>query len=269
LKFFRSNRNAFDPTAGEFKCALVNSRNWSVLFFFVGALVSAFGAGDSGKIRVLLITGGHAYEKEPYLRIYAENSEISVTHLEHTEGTADAWDRADLSACDVVVLYDMPRTITTVQQTKFMEIFAKKKGLVVTHHALVSYPDWPEYERVIGGRWTEPAKDGKSGVKPPGYRHDVDIPVVVSSQKHPVTAGVTDFLIRDEIYWGFRVGADVIPLLTTPHPDSGNPLAWCRAEQTSRVVYLQLGHDPSAYNNPNYRRLLANAIRWAAQRDQR
>lgn len=36
------------------------------------------------------------------------------------------------------------------------------------------------------------------------------------------------------------------------------------AEGRSRVAYLLLGHGPSAYGDANYRRLLANAIRWAA-----
>jgi uncharacterized protein len=32
----------------------------------------------------------------------------------------------------------------------------------------------------------------------------------------------------------------------------------------SPVAYLQPGHGPTAFGNPNYRRLVANAIRWAA-----
>jgi type 1 glutamine amidotransferase len=31
-------------------------------------------------------------------------------------------------------------------------------------------------------------------------------------------------------------------------------------------VYLQLGHDHWAYENPNYRELVARAIRWVARR---
>ena len=99
-----------------------------------------------------------------------------------------------------------------------------------------------------------------------GYQHDVEVPVVIVAKNHPITEGVSDFTIKDEIYWGFRVGADVTPLITTTHPKSGKPLGWTRQEEKSRVVYLQLGHGPSAYENANYRRLLAQAIRWAAKR---
>lgn len=230
-------------------------------------LVTSLAAAAGAPIRVTLLTGGHDYEREPYLKIYAANPEIALTHLEHTKGTADAWDRIDLAACDVVVLYDMPRTITEAQQTKFRQLFDRGIGLVATHHALVSCQQWPEYERIIGGRWIErPEKGGDPSAKPSGYRHNVDISVVIARRDHPVTAGLENFLIHDEIYWAYRVGADVVPLLTTTHPDSGNPLAWARTEKNSRVVYLLLAHGPSGYSDPHYRRLLANAIRWTARR---
>jgi type 1 glutamine amidotransferase len=99
-----------------------------------------------------------------------------------------------------------------------------------------------------------------------GYEHDVDIPVVIVDRHHPVIAGLSDFVIHDEIYWGFRVGADITPLLTTTHPKSGKPLAWARTEKKSRIVFLQLGHGPEAFEDANYRRLLAQSIRWVASR---
>ena len=218
------------------------------------------------KIRVLLLTGGHAYERKPFLEIFQSNPEIVVTHLEHTAKAADAWDRADVTAHDVVVLYDMARELTDSQRARFMSLFARGTGLVVLHHALVSFQRWPEYERLIGGRYFDvPEKGGDPRETPSGYQHDVDQQIRVVPG-HPVTAGIPDFEIHDEIYWGFRVGKDVEPLLTTAHPRSGNPIGWTRDENKSRVVYLQLGHGPSAYSHPSYRRLVGNAIRYGARR---
>jgi hypothetical protein len=163
------------------------------------------------------------------------------------------------------VLYDMVQNITDAQKARFLSLFDKGVGLVVTHHALVSYQGWPEFARIIGGTYPEPP-DKKGKVTPElGYEHDVDIPVIVAKE-HPITAGVKDFLINDEIYWGFRVAPDSTPLITTTQPKSGKPLAWYRTEKKSRVVYLQLGHGPSAFDNDNYRKLLAQSIRWAAKR---
>jgi type 1 glutamine amidotransferase len=233
---------------------------WLVLLC---AAALAAGGAEPAKLRLLILTGGHGYPKEAFFRMFAENPEVAFTHVEHTKGTADGWERADLAAADVVVLYDMPPAITPAQQERMRSLFARGTGLVVLHHALVSEHKWDDYERIIGGIY--PVK-GSPGAEASGYRHDVDIPVVVANRDHPITAGLQDFTVHDEIYWGFRVGADVTPLLTTTHPESGKPLAWSRTEGKSRVVYLQLGHGQPCMDNPHYRDFLGRSLRWAARR---
>jgi type 1 glutamine amidotransferase len=197
--------------------------------------------------------------------MFADNPAITFTEAKQTK-TSEAYDRDDLASFDVVVLYDMVQSITDAQKARFLSLFDKGIGLVVLHHALVSYQHWPDFERIIGGRY--PEADGKSGLVTTevGYEHDVDIPVVIASQDHPVVSGLSSFVIRDEIYWGFRVGRDITPLLTTTHAKSGRPLAWARKEKKSRVVFIQLGHGPEAFVDSNYRRLLAQGVGWAANK---
>jgi uncharacterized protein len=241
--------------------------NICVCFFAILAAAVAFGAETPRKIKVLLITGGHGFEQEAFFQVFKDNPEIVLTTAEHSQTDADAFERSDLLNFDVVVLYDMRKSITDAQSAKFLSLFDKGTGLVVLHHALVSYQHWPEYEKIIGGKY--PEADGKSGVVTPevGYKHDEEVPIIIVAKDHPVTAGLKDFTIHDEIYWGFHVQPDVVPLITTTHPKSGKPLAWCHTQGKSRVVYLQLGHDHQAYENPNYRKLVANSVRWTAQRD--
>jgi uncharacterized protein len=238
--------------------------NFCALLLVLAAPLSV--AGAASKVRVLLVTGNKSYEREPFLDVFRSNPRLAVTHLEHSGIQADAWERADLEACDVVVLYDMPREITDKQKQRFTSLFARGTGLLVLHHALVSFQSWSEYERIVGGRYIDvPEKGGDPRETPSGYQHDVDIPVRVVPN-HPVTRGLSDFTIHDEIYWAYRVSPSVKPLLTTTHPKSGNPLAWEKREGKSRLVYLQLGHGPSAYNDANFRKLIANAIDYVAGR---
>lgn len=239
------------------------------LCFLILAVMSgaaALRAEGSEKTRVLVVTGGHGFERESFFKVFRDNPAITFTAAAHGKTNATAFDREDLPGFDVVVLYDMPGNITEAQKAKFLSLCEHGVGLVVLHHALVSYQHWPEYERIIGGRY--PEEDGKSGVVTAevGYQHDLAVPVVILATNHPVTAGLKDFTIHDEIYWGFRVRPDVIPLLSTTHPKSGKPLAWARTEGKSRLVYLQLGHDRAAYDNANYRQLVAQSIRWVARR---
>jgi uncharacterized protein len=235
-----------------------------VLFAVMTLAAASTLAADVPKTKVLLITGGHGFEREAFLKVFRDNPNITVTHAEHTKGTADAYDRADLFDHGAVVLYDMPKQINDAQKKRLVELTKKGIGLLVLHHALVSYQHWPEYERIIGGRY--PEEDGKGGVitDKVGYQHDVDYTVKIVAKDHPVTAGLSDFQINDEIYWGFRTGPDIKPLITTDHAKSGKPLAWTRREGKSRVVYLQLGHGPKAYADTNYRKLVAQSIRFVA-----
>ena len=226
---------------------------------------ATFAEENAPKLKVLLITGGHAFEQDAFFKVFQDNPEITLTTAAHGKTDANAYERDDLTGFNVVVLYDMPKNISEAQKVKFLSLFDQGVGLVVLHHALVSYQHWPEYERIVGGHY--PEADGKSGVvtEAVGYHHDEEVPVVIVAKDHPITAGLNDFTIHDEIYWGFRVGKDVTPLITTTHPKSGKPLGWYRTEGKSRVVYLQLGHDHQAYENPNYQKLVAQAVRWAAK----
>src|SRR5262245_12340303 len=236
----------------------------SLCALICGAVASA--AERGGKLNVLIVTGGHGFESELFFKVFKDNAEITFTHT--TQGkTSEAYERADLLSYDVLVLYDMVQIITESQKAKFRSLFDQGIGLVVMHHALCSYQDWPDYERIIGGKYfMKDESRGDATIPKSDFQHDVEMPIKIVATDHPITAGLKDFTIFDEIYIGFRAQPDVTPLITTTHLKSGNPLAWTRTQGKSRVVYLQLGHGPSAYNDPNYRKLVAQGIRYAANK---
>jgi type 1 glutamine amidotransferase len=41
---------------------------------------------------------------------------------------------------------------------------------------------------------------------------------------------------------------------------------WINPRTKGRVFYSALGHEPQLYDDPDYRRILTNAVRWAAGR---
>jgi len=239
------------------------------LLFIAAALCSSLlltGAESSGKLKVLVVTGGHGFEEKPFFKMFEDNKNIAYKHAAHTKGSSDVYDREDLYTYDVVVLYDMVQEINEAQKARFKGLIERGIGLVVMHHAIVNYQSWPEFERVIGGTYPEPADKRGHVTEKLGYEHDVDIPVKIVAKDHPITAGLSDFDLNDEIYWGYRTSADVTPLITTTHPKSGKPLAWARTEEKSRVTYIQLGHGPTAFQNVNFQRLLEQAITWTGKR---
>src|ERR1041385_5622155 len=89
----------------------------------------------------------------------------------------------------------------------------------------------------------------------------------VADPAHPVTRGISDFDMHDETYKWFDLAKESHPLLTVEQPESHEVIAWTRTYENARVVYLQSGHDHFAYENPNYQRLLKQAIRWTANKE--
>ncbi len=219
------------------------------------------------KLRLLIVHGGHDFETNQFLQVFRENPEITFEVVQHPRAH-EHWQAGPAANWDVLVLYDLWQDITEDAKTALLARLKEGKGLLALHHSLASYQSWPEYERIIGGRY-HLEKSTAGGVEKPQstYQHDVEIKVRVANNQHPVTQGLADFTIHDETYGLFDVSAQVHALLTTDAPTSGKTIAWAKTYENARVIYLQLGHDHQAYENPNYRRLVANALRWVGKRD--
>jgi hypothetical protein len=211
------------------------------------------------KLKVLIVTGGHDFESGLFFALFQSNAQIAYTIVKQSSH-AEAWDRDDLLAYNVVLLYDFQRELNDSQKAKFLSLFDKGVGLVVLHHALLSYQNWPEYERIAGGKYLLDHETANGTEWPAStYKGNVDIDVKVVEKSHPITAGLHDFVLHDELYRGVRTGQDIHTLLTT----EGNPLAWTRQEKKSRVVGIIVGHGP-AYTDANFQKILAQSIAWTA-----
>ncbi len=251
-------------------------RNWT--WFVALACVFAFlaarperavcegAAAQVKKIRVLVVTGGHDFEKEPFFAMFKAMDAIVCETGEQKE-TSEAYNERLSSKYDVLVLYDMAQKITDDQKKNLLEFLASGKGLVALHHALGSYQDWPDYQKIIGGKFYTADREEEGVLHPKStYKHDEKLKVNIADKNHPIVQGLTDFEILDEVYNKFLVRPDVKTLLTVDHPLSAKVIAWTHFCGNAPVAYILLGHAASAFNDANYRKLVSNAIFWAAGR---
>lgn len=240
-----------------------NMRTQCTLWLFVSVvlLIGAAIALGSQKMKILIITGGHDFERDQFFAMFDSMSDIEFTSVEHP-GANDIYATSSLQTYDALVYYDMNQEISEEQKRAFLTMVEKGKGLVFLHHSLASYQTWDEYKQIQGGRYNENPEDA---AKKSTYKHDVTMNVYILDRDHPVTQGLSDFEIYDEVYGNFEVSADVHPLLKTDHPQSGEIIGWAHAHGASKIVYLQPGHDHHAYENENYRALVRRAIRWVAE----
>jgi len=222
---------------------------------------------QEGKIRVLVITGGHPFEHEQFYDVFTSIPDIQMDKADYPAAAA-LLGPAAADKYDVIVFYDMwAQGITPVRQQAFVKLLEKGIGIVALHHTLAAHENWPEYAKIIGGRYyrAEHTENGKT-MPASTYLHGQEIRVHVANPNHPITRGLQDYTIHDETYKGYDVDPNVKVLLTTDNPTSGRQLAWVKTYENSRVFYMESGHDHFAYENPNFRTLVARAIRWSAAR---
>ena len=216
----------------------------------------------SQKTRVLLITGGHKFNKETFYGAFEKMPSIVFDTLKHP-GANSIFESPEIEKYDVLVFYDMWQTISDDQQKAFLSLLEEGKGMVFLHHSLVSYQKWDEFTKIRGGKYYE-NKDEKSS-KNSGYQHDIWLDIEVLDKNHPVTEGIDNFSIFDEGYYNIERLPDVHPILGTEHEKCAPYVAWTNQYKSSRIVYIMLGHGPEAHENKNFQRLVENAVNWVKE----
>jgi len=230
----------------------------------LGAAASARLVGATGPARLLVVTGGHDIDPG-FWDIVKNRIEWKMEHRAHDPaGTCTVYDRPIAPDFDAVLLYDMPRNITEAQKRNFLALFEQGVGVVILHHALAALQHWTTFEEITGLRMRE---KGEGGLPPYTYKHDVNFELQRVELKHPVLEGVPSFSVIDETYGRMYYHPEIQPLMVTNHPASIPVVVWSRTYKKSRLVMIQPGHGPQIFANQNFRRLIANSIKWVDRRE--
>jgi len=85
--------------------------------------------------------------------------------------------------------------------------------------------------------------------------------VTIVDKQHPVTKGVSDFKISDELYVLDREPKDA-HVMATAWDNKAQPMVYSKKYGDGTVLYNAMGHDEAAFNNPSYRQLTVQGIKW-------
>lgn len=227
-------------------------------------LASARVSPSGADTRVLIVTGGHGFDEAGFFQMFQKMPGISFEHAAFGQGAEEKLTPAGSRDYDAIVFYDM-------QQNKephwkgMLELLKQGKGMVFLHHALWSYDGtWGEYRHILGGRASSKEKVVPGPSPTSTYKDDVHFRVHIANKSDPVTRGLQDFDIVDENYNYYWVDPKVHVLLTTDVPTSERIIGWSHKYERSRIVYIELGHGPTAYENKNYSTLVRQAVLWVA-----
>ncbi len=231
------------------KCFLV------LIFFIFGFFISA------KPVKIMLVTGGHAFDTIQFFEMFDSLAGIEYEHFNQPKANEKLV--KDLAKdFDVLVFYDMWKTISEKEKAAYLKLTEQGKPFLFLHHSIASYQDWPEFEKIIGGKYFEKGKNVPDELLST-YDHDVWVYSKVETYT-PVTKGLGDLRFFDEVYGNVRVSDNVIPLLKTRHPKSMEIIAWENRYNASKIVYLQPGHDKRTYAEADYRKLILQAINYLA-----
>jgi len=233
--------------------------------------------------RVLLVAGRQSHG--PGDHEFFAGSAILMNLLKQNEGVfpimaRDGWPKNEklFDTADCIVMYMDGRGGHPVVQGDRMKLIQKQIdrgcGWVNIHYA-VDY--LPKHGKAVLG-WMGGYYEPDYSINP---HWDAEIRAL---PKHPITRGVKPFTLRDEWYYGMRWAEDmkgVTPILQALPPDGTRNTAHTKARrgeiETMAWAYerddaakgrgfgFTGGHFHRNWADPDFRRLVVNAILWSAK----
>ena len=213
-------------------------------------------------IRVLVIDDlsqgyYHMFTATTLRNIIRKDERFHVTLVEDAEvlGTDLPFDY------DVVLLhfknYREPKR-NAAMKASLEKFVTEGGGLFVYHFACGAFEDWQGFEKFSGRVWDPalPAHD-------PYGRFAVNI----VDKEHPITKGVGNFEIDDELYTCLKTSDVPIRVLaeaTSKVDGKKYPMAFVLENGKGRTFHTTLGHDDRSLSCQEFQAMIKNALVWCA-----
>lgn len=155
-------------------------------------------------------------------------------------------------------------------------------GLVIVHAANNAFPEWAEFNKMIGLGWRDSKfgerlyldDEGKEVRVPKGEGKgtgETNHPyaVVVRDANHPITKGVPKEWMhaKDQLMHNLRGPAEGMKVLATtycPATKANEPIVWTVEYGKGRIVHTPMGHDVFAMSCVGFVTTMQRSTEWAA-----
>ena len=251
------------------------------------------------KLKVLIIDGQNNHDWKamtPPMKADLEETgrfSVDVATTPPKGSKPEAWEsfHPDFSKYDVVLSnYNGEPWPKPVQEA--LDSYVKQGGgLSIIHAANNAFPDWPEFNAMIGLGWRNnkfgdrlTIDDAGKVVRTPkgegpsaGHGPQHEYKVVTRKPDHPIMRGLPDEWLhaKDELYQGQRGPAENMEILATAHADpamkgsgANEPMVWVIPYGKGRVFTTVLGHvgggQTAAIRCVGFQTIMARGTEWAA-----
>ena len=230
-------------------------------------VLSTFGMAAEHPVRVLIFSGQNNHDWKsttPEIqKILTGSGRFTVTVTDHPETCGPE----NFAQCDLILSnWNTYGSKTTVKEwpapmrDALLNFVRNGGGFVVVHAGGSSFPEWTEYQKLIGGTW------GKGTGHGPKHSFEVKFP----DPNHPIVRGLAPFQTTDELWHRMVVQPDKTVIATAfsalDKKGTGNdePMAMITQFGKGRCFNLVLGHDVPAMQPPGFQTLLIRGAEWAA-----
>lgn len=215
------------------------------------------------KLNILVISGGHGLIPQSFFAMFESFDNITYEYISHPLANL-FFNNEFTDTYDAFVFYDIGREITDEHKQDFLNMLDKGKGCLFLHHSIMSYQSWYEYEKIVGGRYFNESiiEDGKEKYLPLKWELNQNINIMIADSLHPITRGLQAFEVHDETYKNLRISDSIHTLLHTDNIKNSKNIAWTNKYGNSKIVYIQIGHEPLIFENSNYMKLIHQSINW-------
>ncbi len=250
---------------------------------------------EGGKLRALIVDGQNNHDwktTSPILKSVLEKSGRFTVEVVTTPGPGQGGQmsrfRPEFSKYDVVVSNYNGEAWPEETRDSLVEYVQGGGGLVIVHAANNAFPEWPEYNTMIGlggwggrdekdgpyirfrdGEFVQDTSPGRGGSH--GRRHEF---VVVNREpEHPILQGLPEHWrhAEDELYDRLRGPAENLTVLATAYadPETGGsgehePMLMTIDYGEGRVFHTTLGHDATAMSGVGFQVTLVRGTEWAS-----
>lgn len=247
-----------------------------VLFVLLFSISCLWAQTKASRFKVIALyeNGGHHVEYSKAARVWLDSlaaaNNFSIDYIQNTDKIDDAF----LANYQLFIQLDYPPYAWKEKAVTAFENYINqgKGGWIGFHHATLlgefdGYPMWQWFHEFMGG------------IRFKNYIATfAKAKVNIEDKKHPVMKGVSpSFMVQQEEWYTYdkdprpnvHVLASVDESTYEPNSDikmGDHPVVWTNPKYKARNVYIFMGHSPLLFNNKNYKRLVTNAIFWAAQK---
>ena len=300
---FAAKISAAVSPAGLWRRCLLLPLLASAMGFLGSQPLGALAADATGKIKLLIIEGASNHDWEHRLElvkgILAKDGsfdvDVSITPSRPDDPALQSW-RPDFSKYDVVLsgynnYFGHQASWPAEVQTAFCNFVTNGGGFYCYHEAENSFPDWPEYNRMIGLGWRK-ADYGRAVIVttnetlqfvPPGKGGNtghISRPDVVVHQlgEHPIHRGLPrEWMAAElEIYHYARGPAENLTVLSYAKEAQSQlqfPIEWMVQYGKGHVFMSTYGHCwandkvTKGMKCAAFQTIMVRALKWLAHRD--